>query len=132
MTADASCCLTVAGSINSPYCKIMTDREMMMGKGKKGKKNKTPCSGKSILEMYWDELDTIMDRLMTNGAEAADGRDPGRAEGVAYCIAVMKNPYAPNIDSVRIEAVERFDLSNEIAGDPYDKHGEYPQQSDEM
>lgn len=66
------------------------------------------CAGKSLHEILWDELMTIMDRLMT-GCEAEDGRDPGRAEGVAYCIAIFQNPYAPNIDSVRAEAMERWD-----------------------
>lgn len=66
------------------------------------------CAGKSLHEILWDELMTIMDRLMT-GCEAEDGRDPGRAEGVAYCIAIFQNPYAPNIEGVRAEAMERWD-----------------------
>ena len=66
------------------------------------------CGGKTILELLWDELDAIMDRLMSDG-EAEDGRDPGRAEGVAYCIAVMQNPYLPNIDAVREQAMERWE-----------------------
>jgi hypothetical protein len=66
------------------------------------------CAGKSLHEILWDELMTIMERLMT-GCEAEDGRDPGRAEGVAYCIAIFQNPYAPNIEGVRAEAMERWD-----------------------
>lgn len=69
------------------------------------------CAGKSILELLWEELDTIVDRLMT-GQAAADGRDPGRAEGVAYCIAVFTNPYRPNIEGVREQSTERWEAGN--------------------
>lgn len=69
------------------------------------------CAGMSILELTWDRLMSVMDRLMT-GTEAEDGRDPGRAEGLAYAIAVMSNPYLPNIDTVREVAVERWYAEN--------------------
>lgn len=65
------------------------------------------CAGKSILELLWDELMTVLDRLMTEGT-AEDGKDPGRAEGLAYAIAVMSNPYLPNVDSVREQAMDRW------------------------
>ena len=68
------------------------------------------CGGQTILELLWQELDAIMERLMTD-QEAEDDRDPGRAEGVAYCIAVMQNPYLPNIDAVREQAMERWEAS---------------------
>jgi hypothetical protein len=69
--------------------------------------SKSIPEGRSILEMLWEELMSISERLYT-GAEAEDGRDPGRAEGVAFCIAVMTNPYAPNIEAVRAEVVRRW------------------------
>lgn len=65
-------------------------------------------AGKSILEMLWEEMDSLMERLMT-GAEAEDGGDKFRAQGLAYAIAVMTNPYAPSVDSIREEAMERWD-----------------------
>lgn len=65
------------------------------------------CGGKSIREMLEDELDTIVERIMTD-CEAEDGRDPGRAEGVAYALAVFLNPYLPNIDAVREAAMDRW------------------------
>lgn len=70
------------------------------------------CGGKSIIEMLEDELDTVIDRLMT-GAAAGDGRDPGRAEGVAFALAVMQNPYRPNINSVKNDAMVRWEESQE-------------------
>jgi hypothetical protein len=69
-------------------------------------------AGRSILEHLWIELMTICDRLYT-GAEAEDGRDPGRAEGVAYCIAVMTNPYQPDIQAVRTEVARRWKEEND-------------------
>lgn len=73
---------------------------------------KTMCSGKSIYEMLWDELMVIMERLMT-GQESEDGGDRWRAEGVAYAIAVFTNPYAPNLDAVREQAMERWEAEEE-------------------
>ena len=70
------------------------------------------CRGRSIVEMMCDELDTIVDRLL-NGGEAADGRDPGRAEGVAFCIAIIQQPYNPNIDAVREDAMLRYEAKVE-------------------
>lgn len=71
---------------------------------------KIRCQGKSILELAWEELDTVLERLMT-GCEAEDGRDPGRAEGMAMIIAIFLNPYLPNIESVRDEAMRRWEES---------------------
>lgn len=66
------------------------------------------CRGRSIVEMMEDELDAIVERLM-DGGEAADGRDPGRAEGVAFCIAIIQQPYNPSIDDVRNAAMLRYE-----------------------
>lgn len=70
------------------------------------------CAGKSILELLWDELMTVLERLMTDQA-AEDGKDPGRAEGLAYAIAVMSNPYLPSVESVREAAMDRWYEENE-------------------
>lgn len=66
------------------------------------------CAGKPIIEMMWDELMAVYERL-AEGAEAKDGRDPGRAEGMALCIAILQNPYQPNIEAVREESVRRYE-----------------------
>lgn len=87
-----------------------------MGKGKKGKKQKRQgregdksCAGKSLMEHMWDELDAIVARLMSEDGAAEDGKDPGRAEGVAWCISLFSQPYYPDIDSVREEAMRRYE-----------------------
>lgn len=65
------------------------------------------CGGSSIQELAWDELMTVVDRILSGGA-AADGRDPGRAEGMAMIIAIFQNPYRPNIEAVREESADRW------------------------
>lgn len=68
-------------------------------------------AGRSIGEKLWEELDRIVERLMS-GEEADDGRDPGRAEGVAFCIAVLTHsPGEANIERVRAEAMERWETA---------------------
>lgn len=67
------------------------------------------CGGKSILEMMWDELDAIVERLMGGGA-AED--DKGRAQGVAMCIALVENPYLPDVERVREQAMDRWETQN--------------------
>jgi hypothetical protein len=73
---------------------------------------KFSCAGMSIQDMVWQELDSVMDRLMTDTA-AADGRDPGRAEGFAMALAIFLNPYRPNIEAIREEAVTRWERNND-------------------
>ena len=111
MRADAHCCLNNAGSIHSPLCAVLSQREFMMGKRNSdpGKTIGYSCGGKSIKEMYEEELDAIIDRLMGGEGEAADGRDPGRAENASYFIAILINPYLPDIDAVKAAAMERYE-----------------------
>lgn len=65
------------------------------------------CGGKSIVRMLEDELDEVVGRLMS-GAAKEDGRDPGRAEGLALAVAFIHNPYRPSLDAVRQAAKARF------------------------
>lgn len=63
--------------------------------------------GKSILETLWEEMDRLMEGLMTK-QDAEDGGDKFRAEELAYCIAVFQNPYAPSVDEIRKQCMERW------------------------
>lgn len=78
--------------------------------------------GRSILEILWEALDLKMEQL--GEADAAEegwdhagweqyGMLRGKAAGLAYAIAVLQNPYEPNIDAVRNEAVERYDRAGD-------------------
>lgn len=74
--------------------------------GKRGTLVLADRHGPSLREIAWQELDDIMDRLMTTPAE--DGRDPGRAEATAYLLAHMESPYKPDIQEIRAEAMRRW------------------------
>lgn len=85
------------------------------------------CAGKSILEMLWDELMSEMEPLMSGGEYHDDSRPDGSrpmdldlwtahrartrgvCQGLSAAIAIMMNPYAPNVDQVRAEAAERYE-----------------------
>lgn len=91
---------------------------------------------REILSELWKELDTIVDHIMstvepTTWVEDQDPnpRDPepvggaeewrqygewrGQAQGVAYAIAVLSNPYGPDVDAVRHEAMERWEAGED-------------------
>jgi hypothetical protein len=77
-----------------------------------------PHAGKTIVEIMWEELDEIMDRLMEGGKPTgavqlvedwqAYGEERGQAQGVAYCLAVVTNPYDVNVDEIKKEALARW------------------------
>jgi hypothetical protein len=118
--ADARHC--TSGHAGLVICKVLRDwvelggeKVYRMSKAEKAMNAGTSsgageCSGRSLVEMMEDELDSIVDRLMSGGA-AEDGRDPGRAEGVAFCIALVRQPYNPDIDKVREAAMLRYEES---------------------
>jgi hypothetical protein len=62
------------------------------------------CAGRSIIEIIWEDLDDVMDRLMAEPTDA----DKGEALGLARALATMMNPYEKNVDSIRGEAFERW------------------------
>lgn len=120
--ADGSCCLKGLGSINTPRCKVLDQKKELMSKLESDSRNYASCGGRSILEILEDELDVVVERLLTPGAEAADGTDKGRASGIAYAIAVIENPYSPSIPSVRGASVHRVreKMMDDAVG-PYEK-----------
>jgi hypothetical protein len=87
---------------------------------------RSPHAGKSLLETLTEELDAIVDRLMADPepididqvpddqleAWAASvqswGEERGRAQGVAYALAVLTNPYAPSVPAQRAAAAARW------------------------
>jgi len=80
----------------------------------------TSCAGRSILEMYWERLDCIVDILYSDwddfeeeGGTHSEWHDYGQLQGqcseLSYAIAIMTNPYAPDVDAIRDEAMERYD-----------------------
>jgi hypothetical protein len=64
--------------------------------------------GPTLLEALWNEMDRLMEALMT-GADAEDGGDKYRAQELAWVIAIVTNPYDPSMDRVRAEAMRRWE-----------------------
>jgi hypothetical protein len=92
----------------------------------------SPRNGRTIvqalLEEGWKELDTIVEHIMANDQPLAEdftslqiadgdfdkavlqyGEWRGQAQGVAYMLAVLTNPYQPDVDKIRAEAMERWE-----------------------
>lgn len=109
-------CLSIAGSKDSPVCAILASRDHLVVKLYKIGREKymdrgdyeSYCQDRSVKEIMEDELDTICERLMDDGG-AADGRDPGRAESLCWAIALIENPYAPNMDAVKGKMMLRYE-----------------------
>lgn len=97
------------------------------------------AAGKSLLEKLWDEMDNVVCRLMSDGTpsnfdeycefdvdpksanEKADefrqwGEDRGQAQGLAWAIALIRNPYGITdgaLKGIREEAMERWGEGSE-------------------
>lgn len=108
--ADAGECIALAPIAYRTICKVLSQRlEMMTVKKGKEEFSSEPgaCAGKTLLEIMWDELDHLVDNLCDEGSEAEDGLDKGRADGVAFCIALITNPYRPDMPAIKAEAMDR-------------------------
>jgi hypothetical protein len=109
--ADADCCLSDLGSIHTPKCIIDHQRKVIMAKGGQKGVDSPPgaCIGRSLIEMLEDELDECVDWLNDAGPQPemtiADMK--GQAMGLAKSIAIVLNPYSPNVDGVRADSVRR-------------------------
>ena len=126
--------------LNYP-CRVTNDRMRMTGKQAPEAVFQAPgaqhprqdCAGPSLLEQMWATLIEEMDALMPGGeyadepAHVAEGRYDGTGgsewheerarlrgvcQGVTACIALVINPYAPNLDAVRADAVTRWEKAN--------------------
>ncbi len=60
-----------------------------------------------LINEYWDELDKILDRIMTKD-EKEDGMDRGRAETACLFIAMILRPHDPDPKFVRDMAIKRY------------------------
>lgn len=63
--------------------------------------------GPTLLAALWEEMDAIMERLMTK-TESEDGGDKFRAQQLGWVLAIVTNGYRPSVPAIRAEAVRRF------------------------
>lgn len=97
-----------------------------------------PYAGMSVLDILWQELDDAMDLLMDQGAPEKEamgaefgdnntraqahgladewfgtlkewGELRGQAQGLAFAIAILTNPYAADVPAVKKEAMARWE-----------------------
>ena len=64
--------------------------------------------GRNLLEIMWELIDEATNRLLTPSIDTGD-KDIGYALGLATMFATFINPYIPDIDAVRLEAMERWE-----------------------
>jgi hypothetical protein len=81
--------------------------------------------GPTIIEIIWAEMDAAYERLIADGepdnaqystnqaAWAVDyqryGEQRGQCQGLAYALAVLHNPYRPNVGEIKAEAKRRHE-----------------------
>lgn len=111
--ADYQCCLENGPRIS---CRIQEDKELMA--------RKLPdspgfsCAGRSIQEIIAGELDSLIDNLMLENEGRHEWSDEeerkdtvrgwrGQAQGLAIALAIIRNPYLPNVIAIKAEAMER-------------------------
>jgi hypothetical protein len=77
-------------------------------------------AGRSIIEVLWEDLISCIDKLMESDDYYDDDsgwdrtRTEGRAEGVAWSLAVMiQSPRTPDINLIKAEAMERWKAEQE-------------------
>jgi hypothetical protein len=69
------------------------------------------CGGQTIMELIWNEMMVVTDRLIgiQDAGLEPEPDDIGAARSLAWVLAVMQNPYLPNVDSVREQVMERWE-----------------------
>ena len=68
--------------------------------------------GKSLLDLLWEQLDQFVDDLQLVADVIEDSTTlweaKGRAHAAAMCVALATNPYSPQVDAIKAEAMERW------------------------
>lgn len=121
--ADYRCCLSSLGT-DPPVCRVMLERSEMSAKPRKTREiaDEVICEGKSLREVMEFRLDQKVTLIMSwedgdpeDTRTYSDGEvDPlllqtkGEALGIAWCIALITEPFLPNVDTVRQAAMGRY------------------------
>lgn len=98
-------------------CRLGNDRMAMMVAPPRNS-----CAGPSLLEMLWERLLGSYDKLIEFGDPERWMSEEQRQEymvqrgtclGLATAISIIINPYHPDVDAVREELAERYELMGE-------------------
>lgn len=111
--ADPFCCLENGPRI---VCRIMADKETLVAKRDDASTGPLECAGKSIIEHIETQLDQVIRTLMESAAGEHAITNPddvvlwrGQAQGLCEALAIIRNPYLPNIVAIKAEAMERYE-----------------------
>jgi hypothetical protein len=123
-TADPSECIAHAPVAWRVQCKVLRERERLMGRNADTRNARQEfgesCGGKSIRELMEDRLDDIIDEVMALGDDEPAPEDwklKGEGRGVAWCIALILQPYNPDVDDVMNDAMLRYEARLEEGAD---------------
>ena len=64
--------------------------------------------GKSLLDLLWEQMDQFVDAVQEPVNQDEFENAKGRAHGMAVAIALVTNPYHPDVDTIKSEAMERW------------------------
>jgi hypothetical protein len=75
-----------------------------------------PNAGGVANDMIWTELDEVVDRIQARVQKGKEPlkRDVGQALGLATTLAIIENPYAYDVDSIREAAMERWEARTSV------------------
>jgi hypothetical protein len=97
-----------------PECIVHKERRLMnQGRSIADSADGT-CEGKGLIEMLEDLLDGSFDQLMSPAGLEQPELEKGYALGLSTAIAVLTNPYFPNVDVIKAEAVERYEARSAL------------------
>ena len=75
--------------------------------------------GKSLLDLLWEQLDQFVEELQVVADVNEDSTTlweaRGRAHATAVCVALVTNPYHPDVDSIKSDAMERWELRQGVS-----------------
>lgn len=94
--------------------------------------------GKSLLDLLWEQLVQFVDDVQYNGDEPDRDHDGlvsatamqewaearGRAHAMAVAVALVTNPYHPDVAVIKDDAMERWELRQGIPDEPVRKPNE--------
>jgi hypothetical protein len=112
-------------------CAIARERNRAMGNivnaevGRVIGEPRPSCNGKSIIDLIWEQLlekyEDLLVSMKNHEVWRNRGIDPseenvedlgaykGHCLGLATALAILHNPYSPDVDAIRKECVERYE-----------------------